>query len=51
MATYTVDMQLIRDGKAFPQGPTPFLASFIERDGTWLLVSEANFGGAEQSEG
>ena len=45
VATYNVDMQLTRDGKAFPQGPTPFLVSFVERDGTWLLVSEANFGG------
>ena len=51
VATYNVDMQLTRDGKAFPQGPTPFLSSFVERDGTWLLVSEANFGGNEKSEG
>lgn len=39
VATYTVDLR-----------PTPFLASFIEHDGTWLLVSEANFGGAESTE-
>jgi hypothetical protein len=45
VATYNVDMQLTRDGKPFPQGPTPFLASYVERDGKWLLVTEANFGG------
>jgi len=45
VVSYNMDIQLTRDGKPFPQGPTPFLASYVERDGKWLLVTEANFGG------
>ncbi len=45
VVSYYMDIELTRDGKPFPQGPTPFLASYVERDGKWLLVTEANFGG------
>ena len=45
VVSYNMHLQLTRDGKPFPQGPTPFLASYVERDGKWLLVTEANFGG------
>jgi hypothetical protein len=45
VVSYYMDIELTRDGKPFPQGPTPFLASYVERDGKWLLVTESNFGG------
>ena len=43
VASYTTVMDLVVDGTPFKGEPAPYLASFVQVDGQWRMLTQANF--------